>query len=125
MQVGDTQVSALNDRRRRDFRIRNLGLVFQDFELLDYLNVLDDILHPYRITRALRLDVVVRERLVPGEAAESRANRQRLNESVGRLEISMASSATLNPPYGTPALADTFDNNCLTYFRELSEIIMT
>jgi ABC-type lipoprotein export system ATPase subunit len=64
VQVGDTQVSALDDRRRRDFRIRSLGLVFQDFELLDYLNVLDNILHPYRITRALRLDAGVRERAV-------------------------------------------------------------
>jgi putative ABC transport system ATP-binding protein len=64
VQVGDTQVSALDDRRRRDFRISNLGLVFQDFELLDYLNVLDNILHPYRITRALRLDVAVRERAI-------------------------------------------------------------
>jgi ABC-type lipoprotein export system ATPase subunit len=52
----------LEDRRRRDFRIRHLGLVFQDFELLDYLNVLDNILHPYRITRALRLDAAVRGR---------------------------------------------------------------
>ena len=48
--------------RRRDFRIRNIGFVFQDFELLDYLNVLDNILHPYRITAALRLDRTVRER---------------------------------------------------------------
>ena len=64
VQVGHTQVSELDDRRRRDFRIRNLGLVFQDFELLDYLNVLDNILYPYRITRALRLDVAVRERAI-------------------------------------------------------------
>ena len=49
--VADTEVSALGDARRRDFRIRNIGFVFQDFELLDYLNVLDNILHPYRITR--------------------------------------------------------------------------
>jgi len=60
--VGDTPVSTLNDAARRDFRIRNLGFVFQDFELLDYLNVLDNILHPYRITGALRLDADVRER---------------------------------------------------------------
>jgi ABC-type lipoprotein export system ATPase subunit len=64
VKVGNTQVSALDDRRRRDFRVRNLGLVFQDFELLDYLNVLDNILHPYRITRALCLDTEVRERAV-------------------------------------------------------------
>ncbi len=56
VRVADTEVSALGDARRRDFRIRNIGFVFQDFELLDYLNVLDNILHPYRITGALRLD---------------------------------------------------------------------
>jgi len=62
VQVADTAVSALSDARRRDFRIHNIGFVFQDFELLDYLNVLDNILLPYRITAALRLDRAVRER---------------------------------------------------------------
>jgi len=62
--VGDTRVSDLSDAARRNFRIRNLGFVFQDFELLDYLNVMDNILHPYRITRALRLEAGVRERAV-------------------------------------------------------------
>jgi ABC-type lipoprotein export system ATPase subunit len=59
---GDIEVSRLNDAARRDFRITSIGFVFQDFELLDYLNVLDNILHPYRITGALRLDRQVRER---------------------------------------------------------------
>jgi putative ABC transport system ATP-binding protein len=54
--VGSTCVNELNDKGRRDFRITNIGFVFQDFELLDYLNVMDNILHPYRITRALTLD---------------------------------------------------------------------
>jgi len=62
VEVAGTEVSALGDARRRDFRIRNIGFVFQDFELLDYLNVLDNILHPYRITGALRLDRIVRKR---------------------------------------------------------------
>ena len=57
-----TEVSALADAARRDFRISTIGFVFQDFELLDYLNVLDNILHPYRITRALRLTAGVRAR---------------------------------------------------------------
>jgi putative ABC transport system ATP-binding protein len=60
--VGDTQVSALGDRERRDFRISSIGFVFQDFELLDYLNVFDNVLHPYRITGALKLDKAVRTR---------------------------------------------------------------
>ena len=62
--VDSTEVSALNDAQRRDFRITNIGFVFQDFELLDYLNVLDNILHPYRITRVLTLDRSARERAV-------------------------------------------------------------
>ena len=57
-----TEVSALGDDARRDFRISTIGFVFQDFELLDYLNVLDNILHPYRITGALRLTAAVRAR---------------------------------------------------------------
>ena len=60
--VGDVSVNRLNDTGRRDFRISRIGFVFQDFELLDYLNVLDNILHPYRITRALKLDKAVRDR---------------------------------------------------------------
>ena len=60
--VGDVQVDSLNDAGRRDFRISNIGFVFQDFELLDYLHVLDNILHPYRITRALKLSREVRQR---------------------------------------------------------------
>lgn len=64
VQVGDIQVQQLADAARRDFRIRHVGFVFQDFELIDYLNVLDNILHPYRISKALTLTAAVRERAV-------------------------------------------------------------
>lgn len=57
-------VSACSDARRRDFRITNIGFVFQDFELLDYLNVHDNILHPYRISRALKLNNDVQQRAI-------------------------------------------------------------
>jgi putative ABC transport system ATP-binding protein len=53
VRVNGTQVSGLEDRARRDFRLRTAGLVFQEFELLEYLSVLDNILLPYRISRAL------------------------------------------------------------------------
>ena len=62
VRVADTPGSVLSDARRRKFRIRNIGFVFQDFELLDYFNVLDNILHLYRNTRALRLNRAVRAR---------------------------------------------------------------
>ncbi len=62
VRVGETVVSSADDRARRRFRIREIGLVFQNFELLDYLRVLDNVLLPYRLHPALRLDASVRER---------------------------------------------------------------
>lgn len=62
VQVGDVTVNSLSDAARRDFRISNIGFVFQDFELIDYLDVRDNILHPYRISGALKLTSEIRDR---------------------------------------------------------------
>lgn len=60
--IDEVPVSQLGEGARRNFRIANVGFVFQDFELLDYLDVRDNILHPYRINRSLRLTPEVVER---------------------------------------------------------------
>ncbi len=60
--IGNESLSRLDDSARRDFRLRHIGFVFQDFELLEYLNVLDNILHPYRIGPGLQLVAAVRLR---------------------------------------------------------------
>jgi ABC-type lipoprotein export system ATPase subunit len=60
--VAGEELSALGDAERRRFRITRLGLVFQTLDLVEYLNVLDNIVHCYRISRALRLDDAVRAR---------------------------------------------------------------
>jgi ABC-type lipoprotein export system ATPase subunit len=73
------EVSALDDIRRREFRIANVGLVFQEFELLEYLSVRDNILLPHRITSALRLDSAVHER------AEKLARQVGIADKLGRL----------------------------------------
>jgi putative ABC transport system ATP-binding protein len=78
-----TEVSVLVDAARRDFRISTIGFVFQDFELLDYLNVLDNILHPYRITGALRLTAAVRDRAV--DLAGQMGIGDKLTRGVGHL----------------------------------------
>ncbi|MGF1525487.1 MAG: ABC transporter ATP-binding protein [Candidatus Competibacterales bacterium] len=62
IRVGDTDVCGLSDGARRRFRARNIGFIFQDFALLDYLTVRENILYPYRITPALKLDGQVRQR---------------------------------------------------------------
>jgi len=73
------EVSNLEDAPRRDFRIRRIGLVFQEFELIEYLSVLDNILLPYRINPILRLDDGVRER------ALDLARRVGIDGKLGRL----------------------------------------
>ena len=55
-----SEISAMADAARRDFRITRIGFVFQDFQLIEYLNVLDNVLHPFRITSALDLTPEVR-----------------------------------------------------------------
>ena len=62
--TNNVEVTQLDDGARRDFRISNIGLVFQEFELLEYLSVLDNILLPYRINPSLHLESIVRERAV-------------------------------------------------------------
>ncbi len=47
----------------RDFRVNRIGFIFQDFALLDYLNVKDNILLPYRINPSLKLTDDVRARM--------------------------------------------------------------
>ncbi len=47
--VGDLELCGLDDGARRDFRIRHVGLVFQEFELIEFLIVFDNLLLPYRI----------------------------------------------------------------------------
>jgi putative ABC transport system ATP-binding protein len=57
-------VTELSDSARRDFRISHIGLVFQEFELLAYLTVMDNILLPYRINASLSQNQAVRDRTV-------------------------------------------------------------
>jgi ABC-type lipoprotein export system ATPase subunit len=62
IETAGRKVSTLSDAARRDFRVRHVGLVFQEFELLEYLDVLDNILLPYRINPLLQFDRDVNER---------------------------------------------------------------
>jgi len=71
------EVTNLDDGARRDFRIRRIGMVFQEFELLEYLTVLDNVLLPFRINGSLKLDGVARKRAA--ELAEQVGLADKLN----------------------------------------------
>ena len=60
--VDGTCISELNQEDRQDFRALHMGLVFQEFELLEYLTVLDNVLLPFRLNPILQLAKAVQER---------------------------------------------------------------
>ena len=112
IRVGEIRIDSLNDAQRRDFRIQNIGFVFQDFELLDYLNVIDNILHPFRITKALKLDKDVRERaaaLAKKMGIGDKLKRQTNDLSHGEKQRNAISRALL--PHPKLILADEATGN--------------
>jgi ABC-type lipoprotein export system ATPase subunit len=62
IEVDGLEVPGLSDAERRRFRIGRIGLIFQEFELLEHLTVRENILLPYYVNGALRLDGAVTER---------------------------------------------------------------
>ncbi len=78
VRVDGEDLGVLDAAARRAFRVRRIGLVFQEFELLDYLSVLDNVLLPYRVHPALRLDAAAQER------ARTLAARMGIEDKLGR-----------------------------------------
>ena len=61
--VNNFLVNQMSDQERRAFRIASIGFVFQDFKLIEYLKVGDNILFPFRINKKLNLSSEVRNRM--------------------------------------------------------------
>jgi putative ABC transport system ATP-binding protein len=80
----------LSDGARREFRIAHIGLIFQAFELLEYLTLRDNILLPFRIgpamgrhpeptarleRLALEMDIAARLDRYPGQLSQGERQR--------------------------------------------------
>lgn len=55
-------LAQLSESQRRAWRVQNVGFVFQDYPLVDYLSATDNVLLPYRLNSALRLDSAAEQR---------------------------------------------------------------
>ncbi len=62
-------ISALSNAQRRTHRIATVGMVFQEFELLEYLPAIENVLLPLRVGSELRVSHATRKRA--GELAAS------------------------------------------------------
>jgi len=78
IEIDSRNIGSLSDSERRSFRISRIGFVFQNFELVEYLTILDNILLPYRINPSLKLTGEVRSR------AEDLAEKMGLSDKLKR-----------------------------------------
>jgi putative ABC transport system ATP-binding protein len=101
VRIDTAEVTTLSDRQRRMFRARNIGFVFQDFELVDYLSARENILYPYRLTDALQLTSKVRTRadaLAASVGLEGKLRRKPANLSQGEKQRVAICRALLPQP---------------------------
>ena len=83
LEIAGQSLWQLPDHARRDFRISQIGMVFQQFELVEYLDLKHNILLPFLINRSLELTEAVQQR---AEDEDSNANRPGVSSSRRRPE---------------------------------------
>ena len=97
----DIELNALNEQDLKDLRLMKMGLIFQQFELLEYLNVLDNILLPFRINPILQLEEKTKERaaaLAASMGLGDKLKRYPAKLSQGeRQRVSVARALVTNP----------------------------
>ena len=56
VRVGKIELNQLSEKAKRNFRISDIGFVFQDFRLISYLNGKDNIYLPFKINNSIKVD---------------------------------------------------------------------
>ena len=100
--VDGVEVSTLADGARSGFRLHRLGLVFQEFELLEHLDVRDNVMLPCRLSARLSVTAELEQRAarLVGEVGlgdKLRRNVRRLSQGE-RQRVALARGLLLEPP---------------------------
>jgi putative ABC transport system ATP-binding protein len=61
LHLGETVLSQQPPKLRREHRLQHIGMIFQTFELLDYLDVRDNILLQARLCKGIRINQELEE----------------------------------------------------------------
>ena len=56
IRIAGSEITTFGEAARRAHRIRSIGMVFQEFELISYLDVADNVLLPFRMDPQLELN---------------------------------------------------------------------
>ncbi len=65
IQIGETSFHRMSDADLREFRLNHLGLIFQEFELIEYLNVQQNLLLPAKLQRSDKAEEEAQFRILP------------------------------------------------------------
>lgn len=68
IEIDGLQITEQTDAWRRNYRANHIGQVFQSFELIQYLSVLDNILLPARLTKCRNLSNLVERAILLAES---------------------------------------------------------
>lgn len=80
IRLGTAAIHTLGHEQRRAFRLAHIGLVFQDFALLDYLTVIENILLPHQFRGAVGSGPVAAQRDNFGAKARELAQRLQISQ---------------------------------------------
>jgi len=102
IQLGDEQLSALGESSWRKLRLRRIGMIFQSFELLEYLDVRDNVLLQARLAPGITVTNQLEQRalsLVEALGLEDKWRRPVTALSQGeRQRVAACRALLLEPP---------------------------
>jgi ABC-type lipoprotein export system ATPase subunit len=98
LRIGGTDLSGLDEAQRRRFRINRVGQVFQAFELLNYLTVLENVLLTGYLQAAARGQQNRARELLAGVGLEHQAGAYPSELSQGEQQRVAVCRAMLNRP---------------------------
>lgn len=86
IEVANQKLETLSSSKRDRFRGENLGIIFQSFNLIPYLNVIDNLLLPSRLYHKRRYTEIknIAEQYLKRFSLDQHANQQVTNLSVGQ-----------------------------------------
>ena len=119
-------ISDLSDAERRAYRIKNIGFIFQEFELIEYLNVLDNLILPYKLNKSLSLteETINKAKAIAGRIEiENKLHKYPNQLSGGERQRLATARALITSPALVIADEPTGNLDTQTANKVLSEII--
>ena len=119
-------ISNLSDGERRAYRIKNIGFIFQEFELIEYLSVLDNLILPYKLNKSLSLneETIKRAKAIAGRIEiENKLHKYPNQLSGGERQRLATARALITSPALVIADEPTGNLDTQTANKVLNEII--